>query len=166
MHYLKKQSINSNLSRFSEQWMSITYKIIAPLILPWPSPRRQLLGMIEAISPRKSLANSRSLKQALRLLQKGSAQVFTLLAPTFFAFRKGQDPQQESLEGEEETTSLGTWAGSKHTGFTPNTNVNALNIASTAYKDLIHITCFNCGKKGHYATKFSEPKKNWDSSKN
>ena len=33
------------------------------------------------------------------------------------------------------------------------------NILSTARKDLSHITCFNCEKKGHYATRFSEPRK-------
>ena len=30
------------------------------------------------------------------------------------------------------------------------------NIISTTCKDLSHTTCFNCEKKGHYATRFSE----------
>ena len=31
-----------------------------------------------------------------------------------------------------------------------------------ARKDLSHITCFNCDKKGHYATKYPELRKNSD----
>ena len=38
----------------------------------------------------------------------------------------------------------------------------ALNVASTARKDLSHLTCFNSDKKGHYATKCPEPKKDRD----
>ena len=37
--------------------------------------------------------------------------------------------------------------------------VYAPNVASTACKDLSRITCFNCNKKGHYATKCPEPRK-------
>ena len=47
-------------------------------------------------------------------------------------------------------------------GFIPGTNINAPNIASTACKDLSHITCFNYDKKGQYAIKFPKPKKDKD----
>ena len=33
------------------------------------------------------------------------------------------------------------------------------SMTSTARKDLSYVTCFNCEKKGHYAMKFSEPRK-------
>ena len=47
-------------------------------------------------------------------------------------------------------------------GSTPTTNVNAPNVTTTARQDLSHITCFNCDKKGHYATKCSKPMKDRD----
>ena len=40
---------------------------------------------------------------------------------------------------------------------------NVTNTSSGALKDLSHITCFNCDKKGHYATKCPEPRKTSDS---
>ena len=45
---------------------------------------------------------------------------------------------------------------------TPDASVNAPNVASTACKDLSHITCFNCNKEGHYATKCLEARKDSD----
>ena len=41
---------------------------------------------------------------------------------------------------------------------TPAVGVHAPNVASTACKDLSHLTCFNSDKKGHYATKCPKPK--------
>ena len=38
------------------------------------------------------------------------------------------------------------------------------NVASTAFKDMSHLTCFNSDKKGHYATKCPEPRKDRDTS--
>ena len=46
-----------------------------------------------------------------------------------------------------------------NSGSTPNTNVNTLNIANKACKDLSYITCFNYIKKDHYAIKCSKQKK-------
>ena len=40
------------------------------------------------------------------------------------------------------------------------TGVHAPNITSTAHKNLGHIICFNCNKKGHYIRKCPEPRKN------
>ena len=45
---------------------------------------------------------------------------------------------------------------------TPDAGVHAPNVASTARKDLSHITCFNCNKKAHYATKCLEARKDSD----
>ena len=43
---------------------------------------------------------------------------------------------------------------------TSDAGVHTSNVTSMARKDLSHITCFNCNKKGHYATKCSELRKN------
>ena len=40
------------------------------------------------------------------------------------------------------------------------------NIASTACKDLSHLTCFNSDKKGHYTIKCPEPRTDKNTSKN
>lgn len=48
----------------------------------------------------------------------------------------------------------------KNDSKTPATNVNADNIVSgRAPKNLSHITCFNCNKKGYYVNKYPEHKK-------
>ena len=47
-----KRLIVSNLSLFSERWISITHKVIASLTLPWPSPRPPPLGILETILSR------------------------------------------------------------------------------------------------------------------
>ena len=39
-----------------------------------------------------------------------------------------------------------------------NNGQNCSNLATPAKKDLSHITCFKCGKNGHYATERSEAK--------
>ena len=53
----------------------------------------------------------------------------------------------------------------KNDSGTPATGVNADNVASgRAPKELSHITCFNCDKKGHYADKYPERRKDRDTS--
>ena len=53
----------------------------------------------------------------------------------------------------------------KNDSGTPTTGVNADNVVSgRASKDLSHITCFNRDKKGHYADKFPEHRKDHDMS--
>lgn len=44
---------------------------------------------------------------------------------------------------------------------TPTTGVNTV-LNGGAHKDLSHITCFNCDKKGHYADKCPDPREDRD----
>ena len=45
---------------------------------------------------------------------------------------------------------------------TPAVGIHVPNVASTARKDLNHLTCFNSDKKGHYAIKCPKPRKDRD----
>ena len=87
-HYLKKRSIDSNLPPSSEEWIGIAHDVIVPLILPQPSSRPQLLGILET-SPLPLPESLREEKATLREARKDSTPVTSVnMSGTYGEARK------------------------------------------------------------------------------
>ena len=142
----KKRSIDSNLPPSSEEWIGVAHEVIVPLILPWPSSRLQLLGIIETIPPRVS-----NLKPCrLGILETSRLRKFKLRTnphtprthiPRVARMARPLTRKLGRRRREEETTLRRTGVGLKRLWFRPNPQGQCPNITSTSsgvLKDLRH----------------------------
>ena len=126
----------SSILPSSKTWNSISHEVILPLILLWPSFKRQI-EILETSPPHSPLGIFETSSHIPRN---------NIPCTHIFCGPKMARPPARNHER--------AWKNS-----IPAVSIYASNVASTAHKDLSHLTCFNSDRKGHYATKCPKPRK-------